>query len=520
MNQCRWGSLGLVWLSLGVRVRDSQSYMVTGDALRDLWANTSGTWGRHAIVSVLGVSFGALVASAALHSGAHAETLRGALAAAYKFNPDIEAERANLRATDEGVPQAKSGYRPTVSASANIGAVNTRTNPGGTTGRRPSGYQLNLNQNIFDGFQTTNGVNQAEANVRAGRATLHTAEQTVLLDAVTAYMNVVRDQAIVRLRENDVRVLTKNLKATQERFQAGEVTRTDVAQSRARRARSISDLDAARAQLKTSRANYERVIGNPPSRLRAGGVPERRLPKTLAEAKRRATNEAPTVVAALYSEQAARYNVERIWGELLPSVSVQGSLQRNNQPSEGINSTESAQVIGTLNVPLYTGGSIRSRVRQAKHLHVRRIQLVAQARTRAREAAVAAWAALNASRAQLRSDKSQVQANRIALAGVREEEKVGQRTLLDVLDAEQELLDSQVNLVTTQRDLVVNAYRLISETGRLTSKELGLTSKVYDAEEHYFDVRRAWFGISITHSNGRKERVDTWQSHGKRRSYK
>ncbi|MFY0612618.1 MAG: TolC family outer membrane protein [Hyphomicrobiaceae bacterium] len=446
--------------------------------------------------------------------------MRGALAAAYKFNPDIEAERANLRATDEGVPLAKSGYRPTVAATADVGAVNTRTRPGGSTGRRPSGYGLTLNQNLFDGFQTTNGVNVAEANVRSGRATLHSTEQTVLLAAATAYMNVVRDQAIVRLRENDVRVLTKNLKATQERFEAGEVTRTDVAQSRARRARSISDLDAARAQLKTSRANYERVIGNPPSRLRSANVPERLLPKSIGVARRRATNEAPTVVAALYNEQAARYNVDQVWGQLLPSVTLQGQLQKRYQPSEGINSTESASVIGQLNVPLYTGGSLRAQVRQAKHLHVRAIQLVAQARTQAREAAVAAWALLNASRAQLRSDQSQVKANRIALAGVREEEKVGQRTLLDVLDAEQELLDSQVSLVSTKRDLVVNAYSLILATGRLTSQELGLTKKIYDAEEHYFDVRRAWFGISITHRDGRRERVDVWKSHGKKSSYK
>ena len=145
---------------------------------------------------------------------------------------------------------------------------------------------------------------------------------------------------------------------------------------------------------------------------------------------------------------------------------------------------------------------------------------MAQARTQARESAVAAWAALNASRAQLRSDNAQVSANRIALTGVREEEKVGQRTLLDVLDAEQELLDSQVSLVSTQRDLIVNAYSLISSTGRLTAKELSLAKKIYNAEEHYFDVRRSWFGISITHRNGRRERVDVWESHGKGRSYK
>jgi outer membrane protein len=474
--------------------------------------------------SILTVArFAALTAAFSIAIGAHvghAESLRSALAAAYKFNPDIEAERANLRATDEGVAQAHSGYRPNVSASADVGAVKTRTRPGGTSARNPSGYQLNINQNLFDGFRTTNSVNQSEANVRAGRAALHSTEQSVLLLAATSYMNVVRDQAIVRLRDNNVTVLSKNLRATQDRFKAGEVTRTDVAQSRARRAGAVSALDLARANLKTSRANYERIIGHPPNNLRNGNVPERLLPKTQKDSLRRAISESPSVVAALYREQAARHNVEVVWGELLPSVSVDASFSKRHQPGSGVSSVGTSSVIGTLSVPIYSGGIVRSRVRQAKQLHLRQIQLVAQARTQARESAVTAWSALQAARAQLRSDHAQVEANGIALSGVREEEKVGQRTLLDVLDAEQELLDAQVSLVQTKRDLVVNAYALVAATGRLTARELNLTSKVYDPEEHYFDVRRKWFGISITHQDGRQEKVDLWDKHGKHRTYK
>ncbi len=489
-----------------------------GVALRVLWAQKDR---GHAAFKLGFASVAAIALMAGAVADVRAETLRGALAAAYKFNPDIEAERANLRATDEGVPQAKSGYRPVISATGDIGAIKQRARPGsGTTGRNPRGVALNLNQNLFDGFRTTNSVNEAEANVRAGRAALHTTEQSVLLSAVTAYMNVVRDQAIVRLRENNVRVLTKNLRATQDRFSAGEVTRTDVAQSRARRARAVSVLDLARANLKTSRANYERVVGHPPNKLSNAQVPERLLPKQLEDAKSRATNEAPAVVSALYLEQAARYNVERVWGELLPSLGVDASLQRRYDPSSSISRQDSASVVGTLRVPIYTGGEVRARLRQAKHLHVRRIQLVAQARTQAREDSIAAWAALNSARAQLRSDNSQVQANRIALSGVREEEKVGQRTLLDVLNAEQELLDAQVSLVSTQRDLIVNAYSLIAATGRLTAQELALTKKVYDPEAHYFAVRKKWFGISITHRDGRREKMNVWKSHGQKKTYK
>jgi outer membrane protein len=212
--------------------------------------------------------------------------------------------------------------------------------------------------------------------------------------------------------------------------------------------------------------------------------------------------------------------VDAVFGELLPKLGLEGGYLKRFRGSEGINDRDSLEVRGVLNVPLYQGGLVKARVRQAKHEHVRRIQEVAQERTEVRELAISAWAELRARRAKLRSDKTSVEANQIALAGVREEEKVGQRTLLDVLNAEQELLNSQVTLVETERDLVVSAYGLIAAIGRLTSKELGLTRKVYDAEAHYFDVRRKWFGISITHQDGRQEHVNVWKSHGEGRTYK
>ncbi|MGI9426582.1 MAG: TolC family outer membrane protein [Hyphomicrobiaceae bacterium] len=452
-----------------------------------------------------------------------AETLRQALRSAYKTNPQLDAERANLRATDEGVPQAQSNYRPLVTFSADSSVQQSHIDPPSPLEGRsyPAGYGFNLNQQVFRGFRTTNAVNAAEANVRAGRETLRSTEQSVLLDGVTAYMNVVRDTAIVRLRENNVRVLSRNLKATQDRFSVGEVTRTDVAQSRARRAGSVSDLDLARANLKTSRANYERIIGHVPGRLVSAQEPARALPKSLVATRRRAERENPSVVAALYLEQAARYNVDEIAGELLPTFNVDASYSNRYTGGGDVatTQTETGVLTGTLTVPLYQRGLVSSRVRQAKHTHVQRIQQVEQARTEVRELAIAAWSQLNASRAQLRSALSQVEANRIALSGVREEEKVGQRTLLDVLDAEQELLDSQVTLVTIRRDVIVNAYTVISSTGRLTAHDLGLSAEIYDAEAHYHDVRRKWFGISITHRDGRREHVNV-EDTGTKGSYK
>ena len=233
---------------------------------------------------------------------AHGETLNEALASAYRYNPQLDAERARQRATDEEVPRAKSGFRPRVDANGDVNFVNTNTRPDslGEGRNYPKGYSIDAVQPVFTGLQTLYGVRGAEATVRSGREQLRVIEQQVLLDAVTAYMDVVRDQSIVQERENNVRVLTKELKATQDRFAVGEVTKTDVAQARARRAGAVSDLDQARANLKSSRAVYEQVIGHPPSRVSYPAGYERLLPKSLAEAKSIGTQENPGVVAALY----------------------------------------------------------------------------------------------------------------------------------------------------------------------------------------------------------------------------
>ncbi len=455
-----------------------------------------------------------------------AETLNGALAKAYKYNPRIDAERARLRATDEAVTQAHSGYRPRLQADADISAQETRRrsdNPflgSGKERNTPRGYSVSLQQNIFDGFQTTNAVREAEANVRAGRELLRDVERAVLLEAVTAYMDVVRDQAIVRLQENQVRVLSRELRATQDRFSVGEVTKTDVSQARARRARAVSDLELAQANLKTSRANYVRAIGSAPSALREPGIPARLIPRSLPSAVSIAINESPTVIGSLYLEQASRHTVDRIRGELLPQVSLEAAYDNRFDTGGGTQEVEGAIVTGRVTVPIYQGGQVTSRVRAAKHTHVSRLQEIEEARTLVRRDVTEAWSQLEAANAQLESDRTQVAANQTALSGVREEEKVGQRTLLDVLNAEQELVNSQVQLVSTKRNQVVAAYALLSALGRLDSATLGLTSEVYDPEVHYNEVRRKWWGLSITHSDGRSEERDLWETHGRSHSYK
>ena len=445
-----------------------------------------------------------------------AESLSDALGSAYKTNPRLDAARATLRATDEEVPRAKAGYRPTVTGTASAGYQRTDTSPKSQLDGEvhPKSYGVNVVQPIFRGFRTLNGVRVAEANVRAGRETLRTAEQVVMLDTVTSYMDVVRDQAIVRLRENNVQVLSKELKATQDRFSVGEVTRTDVAQAEARKAAAVSALDAAKSSLKTSRGTFERVVGHPPSNLKDQKPQEKLLPKALDEAIAIGTKENPAVVGALYREQAAKHSVDLTFGELLPTVQLEAAYAHNYDTSKLIDEQEVSSVTGRVNIPLYPAGEVQARVRQSKHTHVSRLQEIEQNRTETQAGVVSAWSQLVAARAQLISDRAQVAATRTALAGVREEERVGQRTLLDVLNAEQEALNAEVSLVTTQRNLVVASYTVLNSIGRLTMPELGVVDQVYDPDAHYWEVRRKWWGVSITRPDGRREQLELWETHG------
>lgn len=434
---------------------------------------------------------------------AGAESLEQALSLAYSSNPDLRAQRASLRAIDEEVARARSGYRPDVTATGDLGYNKSNTtnipalmsSPFSSGTRHPKEYAFILNQPLFQGLRTVNAVREAEANVRAGREDLRTVEQTVLLDAVTAYVNVVRDQAIVRLQENNVKVLTEQLTATKDRFEVGEVTKTDVAQSEARRAGSISELSAAQADLKSSRAFYEQVIGQPPSNLAEPPPIESVLPSSLPDALGIGLDTNPEILSALFREEASRYVIKQIVGETLPDVSVEARYAKRYEPALTARKNEETTVIGRLTVPLYSGGEPSARARAARNIQDQRRREIDSARNKIRAIIVAAWSRLVAARAQVESDQSQVRANQIALNGVQEEEKVGQRTILNVLDAEQEYLDSQVALVGTKRDLVVASFALYSAVGRLDAISLGLPVEYYDPDDHYKRVRRKLFGF-------------------------
>lgn len=466
----------------------------------------------------LAVSAAALMLALGVIHGpvAQAQSIQQAMTQAYQTNPQLDAARATLRATDEEVARANSGYRPVISGNATTSWTRTDAQPltsATNSELHPRNFGVTISQPLFRGFSTLSQVRIAEAGVRAGRETLRNVEQTVLLTAATAYLDVVRDQAIVRLRENNVRVLSNQLKATQDQFAVGEVTRTDVAQAEARRAAAVADLEVARGNLKSNQAVYERVVGSPPGRLLDTPEPTRLLPKSLADAQDIALRENPLIVNALYLEQAARYTVDQIRGELLPQVTLNASYTRAYDTSRTIDQSDARTIGTTMTVPIYSNGSIEARVRQAKHTHISRIQTIEQVRTEQIALVVGAWARYQAAKAQGQSTAAQVRANQTALTGVREEYRVGQRTLLDVLNAEQEFLNAQVSEVTARRDAAFQAYTLLQSVGRMTAAEMALGGEVYDSEIHYFEIRRKWFGLAVTHADGRREVVDSsWET--------
>ncbi len=441
-----------------------------------------------------------------------AETLDSALIQAYQNNPSLNSQRAAVRATDENVPQALAGYRPKVTVTASGGeqsaSSTTKTNSSispnlPATYSTLSGYNspasagATITQTIFNGFQTANRTRQAEAQVLAARATLYNTTQTILFNAVVAYMNVLRDGAVLDLQKRNVEVLQEQLRQTRDRFNVGEVTRTDVAQAESSLATGRSQVLTAQANYTSSVATYRQVIGTQPGKLTPGTPVDRFSPTNVDQAVSVGTGSHPSIAAAQYNVDVALQQVKVAEGALYPTLSVQGSFQKNWLSTSSLASMESynASVLGTLSVPIYQGGSEYSLIRQAKEtLGQRRLDLDT-ARDSVRQAILAAWGQLDAAKANIEATTASVQASEIALNGVREEARVGQRTTFDVLTAQQTLVNARVSLVTAQRDRVVASYSLLSAVGRLVPEVLGLRVPAYQAQVHYEQVRDSWAGV-------------------------
>jgi outer membrane protein len=425
---------------------------------------------------------------------------------AYQNNPSLNAQRAALRATDENVPQALSGYRPKLSFTSSDGFeyANTLSDTVSSSGVSYSqlardlgqrGFAATATQTLYNGFQTANKTRQAESQVMGARETLRVTEQQVLLDAATAYMNLLRDQAILDLNRRNVEVLTEQLKQTRDRFNVGEVTRTDVAQAESRLAAGRSALLGAQSNYVTSQANYRRVIGVDPGRLDPGTPVDRLSPATLPGAITQGEAQSPSVLAAMYGVDIAELGVKVSEGALYPNLALTASISKNYDPAYNVLKQTEASVLGTLTVPIYQGGAEYSAIRQSKEtVGQQRLNLDVN-RDQARATVVQSWGQLDAAKAQIEATTAQVNAAEIALNGVREEARVGQRTTLDVLNAQQELVNARVALVTAQHDRVVASYTLLAAVGNLSMQRLGLNTPIYDPQVHYQQVRDAWIGV-------------------------
>ena len=455
----------------------------------------------------LAVCVGALIAT---RHPAAAETIEAALARAYQNNPQLNAQRAIVRQTDEGVPAALSGYRPTITANASVGRQYTDTkdafppappllgsglslvDKGLTT---PHSVGITGSQTLLNGEQTANKVRAAESQVSAARETLRVMEQSVLLSAATVYMDMSRDGANLEVQQNNVRVLEHTLVDTRNRYAAGQVTPTDVAQSEAQLAAGQAVLHAAESTLMTTRANYRRVIGVEPENLGPASSVDRLAPATLNAAIAAGIAQNPAVIAALYGVDVAQLQVKIAEGALWPTLTGQYSLQQQLFPQITTPKLVTDTVMLNLSVPIYQGGAEYSAIRLNKETLAQDRLNVDQVRDQTRANVVQAWGQLQAAKAQVEAATRQNEASERALTGVRNEAIAGQRTTLDVLNAEQALVNARISLITAQHDRVVASYALLSAVGRLSAQVLALPVPAYDPVVHYQQVRDSWIGL-------------------------
>lgn len=423
-----------------------------------------------------------------------ADSITAALARAYENNSELNARRAALRATNESVPLAKSGLRPRVTSTLSIASVSDSSNS--VSGISTATFGIEINQAIFDGFQTRNNVQSAEAQVRAERENLRNTEQNILFDAAQVYMDVLQNRQIERLRAQNLEFLREQLRAARARFEVGEGTRTDVAQAEASLSAANAQLSAAQAATQSSEAVFRQIVGSEPASLSTPTPLSKLLPSSLDSAEAAALANHPAIAVRDSLFDAGVFSVKAAEGAFLPQLSVSAGVSKNYLGGGRQSSnSERAEIGARLTVPIYQGGQASATVRQRKEqVGQARIEKDV-ARDQVRAAVISSWSQLQASRAQLAASNETVRASRLALDGVVEERNVGQRTTLDVLNAQATLINGQISAVQAQRNLVVSSYALASAVGKLSAKRLGLHVKLHDPETHYNKVKDAWFGL-------------------------
>lgn len=433
------------------------------------------------LLSVAAVSLVAPLASA--------DTLGDALAAAYQHNPTLAAARLSARATDEQRAQARANYLPTIDLTGSYGIRDSETNGVGNPDLEPASAGVVANQALYTGGFRNAQSQLARANVEASREALRTTEQSVLLSVIAAYVNVRRDEEVVRIREANVEVLARQQEESQARFDVGDVTRTDVAQSGARLAGARSGLAGAQATLESSRAAYAQLVGVAPNALEAA-PPAPDIPRALEEAVEQALALNPDLRQAKQGERAAHAQTGIERSALLPQLSVVARTDRAEEASLPGVETESTSATAQLTIPLFEGGFARSRVRQSRINEQRAEQLTEEQRRAVVARVTSAWNDHLAALRVVESSRTQLQANELAYEGVQAERTVGLRTTLDVLNAQQELLDSRLAVVSAERDSYVAQHALLQAIGRLDAAVLAVNAPLYDPAEHGRAVSR------------------------------
>ena len=441
-------------------------------------------------------------------------TLADALSVTYAYQPLLQSERAKLRATDENVPSALAGWRPTVITQGQVGYGDGISRQFTAflngwekirTDRLLATAQATMTQPLYTGGKTQASVNQAKNKVMAERATLMAQEESSFVNAVTAYVGVIQSQQLLQLNINNEQVLAKQLQATQDRFRAGELTRMDVAQAEAALSGAAAQREIAEGNLATARASFQQVVGFYPASDLAEPQPLALPVSGEQQVAALAVANNPTVISALFNDSAARDQVDVAFSALLPQVSLVGQAFQQNNAAARSSYSNGYQIGLQLSVPLYQGGAEYSAVRQAKQSQQQTERLVADAQRTAAQQGVQAWDTLAAARASADSTRAQIRANQIALEGVEREAIVGSRTTLDVLNAQQALLTSEVTLVQNLAQLVTASYQVASAIGRLTARDLHLAVPLYDETAYYNAVKNRWFGLGdfATHQPGR-----------------
>jgi outer membrane protein len=432
-----------------------------------------------------------MVAALFLAVPASAETISGALAKAYQNNSSLNSARAGVRVTDEGVAIAKSGWRPQIAGTGSLSFAN-QSGTQISTGT----FGVAIQQSLFDGFQTQNNVRASEARVRASNESLRNTGQNILFNAAAAYMDVIRDRQIATFRERNLEFLNEQVRAADSRLEVGEGTRTDVAQASATRAAAQAQLSAARAQAQASAALYRQIVGEDPGRLEGAGPLARLLPGSIEQAFSVAAHEHPAIIATQHLVDAAAFMVKSTEGTLLPQLNAQAGVSTGFTEGGPNSGTSNSASIGlNLTVPIYQGGRASAQVRQSKEeLGQARIE-VDVSRDQVRQAVASAWTQYVASQEAVSANRQVVSAAQLALDGVVEERNVGQRTTLDVLNAQADVINAQINLASAERDVVVASYAIMSAVGRLSVSQLGLPVAEYRPEEHYEAVKDKWYGL-------------------------